>query len=80
MVENRQQVDTEVLAHGHAVPQDGGVIEVRPGGRRRIDRVLDPAYTEGIDQLPLTEVRSLRDEQDELDEAGRPASSVAGSA
>jgi hypothetical protein len=69
MVENGQQVDSQVLARGPAVPQDGGVIEVRPGGRRRIDRVLDPAYTEGVDQLPLSEVRVLRDEaaQEETD-------------
>jgi hypothetical protein len=69
MVENRQQVDIEVLARDPHVPQDGGVIEVRPGGRRRIDRVLDPAYTEGVGQLPLPEVRALRDEaaQEETD-------------
>src|SRR5215470_7140816 len=69
MVENPQQVVGEVLADGGAVPQDGGVIEVRPGGRRRIDRVLDPAYTEGIAHRPLAEVRTLRDEaaQEETD-------------
>jgi len=69
MVENRQQVDKEVLAITRAVPQYGAVIEVRPGGRRRIDRVLDPAYTEGVDRLPLPEVRALRDEaaQEETD-------------
>jgi hypothetical protein len=69
MVENRQQVDNEVLAVGGVVPQDGGVIEVRPGGRRRIDRVLDPAYTEGVEGLTLAEVRALRDEaaQEETD-------------
>src|SRR5215470_5205078 len=69
MVENPQQVVGEVLADGGAVPQDGGVIEVRPGGRRRIDRVLDPAYTEGIAHRPLAEVRVLRDEaaQEETD-------------
>jgi hypothetical protein len=45
------------------------VIEVRPGGRRRIDRVLDPAYTEGVGDRPLPEVRQLRDEtaQEETD-------------
>jgi len=45
------------------------VIEVRPGGRRRIDRVLAPEYTERIEQLPLSEVRKLRDEaaQEETD-------------
>jgi len=45
------------------------VIEVRPGGRRRIDRVLAPDYAEGVEQLPLAEVRALRDEaaQEETD-------------
>ena len=62
-------MDNQVLAVGAAVPQDGGVIEVRPGGRRRIDRVLDPAYTEGVGQLTLGDVRALRDEaaQEETD-------------
>lgn len=62
-------MDGEVLADRLAVPQDGGVIEVRPGGRRRIDRVLDPAYTAGIAERPLSEVRGLRDEaaQEETD-------------
>jgi hypothetical protein len=45
------------------------VIEVRPGGRRRIDRVLDPAFTQGVADRPLAEVRALRDEaaQEETD-------------
>jgi hypothetical protein len=45
------------------------VIEVRPGGRRRIDRVLSPDYTSGIDRCALSEVRQLRDEaaQEETD-------------
>lgn len=45
------------------------MIEVRPGGRRRIDRVLDPAYTEGVEGRTLAEVRALRDEaaQEETD-------------
>jgi hypothetical protein len=65
----RQQVVDGVLAGSSAVPQDGGVIEVRPGGRRRIDRVLDPAYTEGVASRPLADVRVLRDEaaQEETD-------------
>jgi hypothetical protein len=69
MVENKQQVAGEVLAQNGRVPQDGGVIEVRPGGRRRIDRVLDPAYTQGLAGRPLVEVRTLRDEaaQEETD-------------
>ncbi|MBP2339647.1 hypothetical protein JOF41_005825 [Saccharothrix coeruleofusca] len=45
------------------------MIEVRPGGRRRIDRVLAPDYTDGIERLPLAAVRALRDEaaQEETD-------------
>jgi len=45
------------------------VIEVRPGGRRRIDRVLAPDYAQGVEQRPLAEVRALRDEaaQEETD-------------
>lgn len=39
----------------------GGVIEVRPGGRRRIDRVLDPAFVVGLAELGLVEVRERRD-------------------
>ncbi|AHI01883.1 hypothetical protein GCM10010174_86410 [Kutzneria viridogrisea] len=45
------------------------MIEVRPGGRRRIDRVLAPDYTAGIEELALDGVRALRDEaaQEETD-------------
>lgn len=45
------------------------MIEVRPGGRRRIDRVLDPAYMQGVQNCTLDEVRALRDEtaQEETD-------------
>ncbi|MGQ0778871.1 MAG: RsiG family protein [Pseudonocardiales bacterium] len=45
------------------------MIEVRPGGRRRIDRVLAPNYAEGLDRLLLVEVRARRDEaaQEETD-------------
>ena len=58
-----------MLAAEEDLPQDGHVIEVRPGGRRRIDRVLAPDYTEGVEQRPLVEVRELRDEaaQEETD-------------
>jgi hypothetical protein len=47
----------------------GSVIEVRPGGRRRIDRVLAPDYVAGLDQLDLGEVRARRDDaaQEETD-------------
>jgi hypothetical protein len=49
--------------------QDVGVIEVRPGGRRRIDRVLDPGYVQGLDGLALEQLRERRDEaaQEETD-------------
>ena len=45
------------------------MIEVRPGGRRRIDRVLAPDYVRGLAQLDLAEVRSRRDDaaQEETD-------------
>jgi len=45
------------------------VIEVRPGGRRRIDRVLAPDYVTGLDRLDLGEVRARRDDaaQEETD-------------
>jgi hypothetical protein len=50
-------------------PQDNPVIEVRPGGRRRIDRVLAPGFLDGISERTLEDVRSLRDEaaQEETD-------------
>jgi anti-sigma-K factor RsiG len=45
------------------------VLEVRAGGRRRIDRVLDPAYSCGLSKLGLAEVRTRRDDaaQEETD-------------
>ena len=45
------------------------MIEVRPGGRRRIDRVLSPDYTSDIEDRDLAAVRQLRDEaaQEETD-------------
>lgn len=45
------------------------MIEVRIGGRRRIDRVLDPAYARDLDRLPLADLRQRRDEaaQEETD-------------
>ncbi|CRK60421.1 AmfC protein [Alloactinosynnema sp. L-07] len=45
------------------------MIEVRPGGRRRIDRVLSPDYVDNLDQLDLAEVRARRDDaaQEETD-------------
>ncbi|MGW0516818.1 RsiG family protein [Crossiella sp. NPDC003009] len=45
------------------------MMEVRPGGRRRIDRVLAPDYAQDCEQRPLSEVRALRDDaaQEETD-------------
>ncbi|MCG8919571.1 aerial mycelium formation protein [Actinokineospora sp. PR83] len=45
------------------------MIEVRPGGRRRIDRVLAPDYVTDLDRLDLGEVRARRDDaaQEETD-------------
>ncbi|MGH3780827.1 MAG: aerial mycelium formation protein [Pseudonocardiaceae bacterium] len=45
------------------------MIEVRSGGRRRIDRVLDPGYVAGLAELGLGEVRVRRDDaaQEETD-------------
>ncbi|MGH3775809.1 MAG: aerial mycelium formation protein [Pseudonocardiaceae bacterium] len=45
------------------------MIEVRPGGRRRIDRVLAPGYVVGLGGLGLAEVRARRDDaaQEETD-------------
>ena len=37
-------------------------VEVVPGGHRRIDRVLDPGFTEGVERLPLPELRARREE------------------
>jgi hypothetical protein len=45
------------------------VIEVRVGGRRRIDRVLSPGYVADLGKLELGEVRRRRDDaaQEETD-------------
>lgn len=45
------------------------MIEVRPGGRRRIDRVLAPDYIAHLDRLDLSNVRARRDDaaQEETD-------------
>src|SRR3954453_18838886 len=42
---------------------------VLTGGKRRIDKVLASNYLEGLERLPLDEVRSLRDDagQEETD-------------
>ena len=45
------------------------MIEVRHGGRRLIDRVLDPGFVEGLRELTLDELRARRDDaaQEETD-------------
>lgn len=45
------------------------MIEVRIGGRRRIDRVLAPGFATDLDRLPLSDLRERRDEaaQEETD-------------
>lgn len=45
------------------------MIEVRPGGRRRIDRVLAKDYIHDLDRLPLATLRARRDDaaQEETD-------------
>jgi hypothetical protein len=35
-------------------------VEVVPGGQRRIHRVLDPRFTDRVDQLGLAELRARR--------------------
>lgn len=47
----------------------GSVMEVRRGGRRRIDRVLAPSFSSGLGTLGLAEVRARRDDaaQEETD-------------
>lgn len=44
-------------------------MEVRTGGRRRIDRVLAPGYAKGLELRSLAAIRALRDEaaQEETD-------------
>ena len=37
-------------------------VEVVPGGHRRIDRILDPRFTDEVDQLALAELRARREE------------------
>jgi len=37
-------------------------VEVVPGGQRRIDRVLDPGFTAGVERLGLPELRARREE------------------
>jgi hypothetical protein len=46
-----------------------GVVEVRAGGRRRIDRVLAPDFSTRLGELELAEVRARRDDaaQEETD-------------
>jgi hypothetical protein len=37
-------------------------VSQRQGGQRRIDRILDPSYTDALQSLELTEVKRRRDE------------------
>ena len=37
-------------------------VDVVPGGQRRIDRVLDPRFTDGVERLDLAELRARREE------------------
>ena len=45
------------------------MIEFRQGGRRRLDRVLDPSFLVGVEGRSIDEVRTLRDDaaQEETD-------------
>lgn len=45
------------------------MIEYRQGGRRRLDRVLDPSFLVGVEGRTIDEVRTLRDDaaQEETD-------------
>jgi hypothetical protein len=45
------------------------MIEFRQGGRRRLDRVLDPSFLAGVEDRSIDEVRTLRDDaaQEETD-------------
>lgn len=47
----------------------GDVIEYRPGGRRRLDRVLDPGFLSALEGHSLDDLRAVRDEaaQEETD-------------
>jgi hypothetical protein len=57
------------LAPCQWLEQDVRVIEVRIGGRRRIDRVLGPGFATDLDRLPLADLRQRRDDaaQEETD-------------
>jgi hypothetical protein len=43
-------------------------VEAIPGGKRRIDRVLDPQFVTGIDRLELAELRRRRGEAEAEEE------------
>jgi chaperonin cofactor prefoldin len=44
-------------------------VEAIPGGKRRIDRVLDPRFVAGIDRLALEELRKRREDAEAEEEA-----------
>jgi hypothetical protein len=58
-----------MAADGPVIGLTGGLTDADATGTRRIDRVLGEDYLNGLGQLPLQEVRSLRDEaeQEEVD-------------
>lgn len=46
--------------HNTARDEGGTMTDVRPGGNRRIDRVLGPGYLDGLEALPLDVLRRRR--------------------
>jgi hypothetical protein len=42
--------------------------EMPTGGKRRLDRILDPSYLEGLGDVPLDRLRSMREECEEEEE------------
>ncbi|HEX8863129.1 MAG TPA: aerial mycelium formation protein, partial [Actinomycetes bacterium] len=44
-------------------------VEAIPGGKRRIDRVLEPRFVAGIDRLALEDLRKRREDAEAEEEA-----------
>jgi hypothetical protein len=59
----------EIDRHRGRCDEEVHVEGVLTGGKRRIDKVLASNYLEGLEQLPLDEIRALRDDagQEETD-------------
>ena len=59
----------EIDRHTGRCDEEVHVEGVLTGGKRRIDKVLASNYLEGLEQLPLEEIRALRDDagQEETD-------------